>query len=253
MHGIKVDLDAQAALLREMVAPFEPEYRGNAAFIEGQAKGYGPGFGYLEAQCLHGVLRSLKPARMVEVGSGVSTHCASIAFEMNAREGRPGKITCVEPFPSKYLRESGKIELIEQKVQEVDPGVFERLESGDLLFIDSSHAVKPGGDVPVIYLDILPRLTPGVVVQIHDIYFPYLYQRDILDSLYQWSETSMLATLLTNNPRLEIMFSQSMLHYDAPDVLKSVFPEYRRASDENGLADRSVQGHFPASIYLVAS
>jgi predicted O-methyltransferase YrrM len=250
MTGIDTDLACQSSVLTQMVLPFEPEYRGNSALLEAEEKGFGPGFGYVEAQCLHGVLRSLKPRRIIEVGSGVSTHCVLKAAALNAAEGQPASITCVEPYPSAYLRAASQIELIRERVQCLPPSEFDRLERGDFLFIDSSHAVKPGGDVLYLYLEVLPRLRAGVVIHIHDIYLPYSYQRDLLHTMWQWSETALLMALLTNNPRMEILFCLSMLHYDAPEVLKHVFPEYRRAPDVDGLADSDATGHFPASIYL---
>lgn len=250
MTGIEVDIEQQATRLRESVQPFEPEYRLNGPYKEGMTKGFGPGYGYIEAQCLHGVLRWLKPKRVIEVGSGVSTYCTLKAVELNAAEGHPAEITCVEPFPSSYIRDNPKINLIPRKVEELDPAEFDKLEHGDFLFIDSSHAVKPCGDVAHLYLEVLPRLKPGCVIHIHDIYFPYAYQRDVLYGLFQIMETAMLQALLTNNNRLEILFSLSMLHYDAQDVLKTVFPEYRPAPDVNGLSQPDTVGHFPSSIYL---
>jgi predicted O-methyltransferase YrrM len=250
MVGIDIDIDRQASRLMDTVMPFEAEYRGNAAFKKGQSNGFGPGFGYIEAQCLHGLLRSLKPKRIIEVGSGVSTYCATRAIALNAAEGHPAEIFCVEPNPSPFLRNSSDIKLLSCKVEELQPAEFERLQPGDFLFIDTSHAVKPGGDVIYLYLEIIPRLQRGCVVHIHDIYFPYAYQRDLLDTLFQQSETALLQALLTNNARLRIIFSLSMLHYDAPDVLKKVFPEYSPAPDSNGLAAADTPGHFPSSIYL---
>lgn len=250
MIGVDIDIGRQAACLHEIVSPFETEYRGNAVMKEALAKGFGLGFGYIEAQCLHGVLRWLKPKRVIEIGSGVSTHCALRATALNEAEGRPTEITCIEPFPSAYLRNCRQIHLVTQKVQEVALSEFGSLESGDFLFVDSSHAVKPGGDVLYLYLEVLPRLKPGVLVHIHDIYLPYLYQRNILESFFQWTETALLQALLTNNPSFRILFSLSMLHYDAPDHLKRVFPEYSPAPDTDGLADDRVPGHFPSSIYL---
>ncbi|MEI9851617.1 MAG: hypothetical protein WDN24_13105 [Sphingomonas sp.] len=89
LHGIQVDAQRQLAALAATVARFEPEYRGNRRYLEGVAGGYGPGYGYVEAQCLHGVVRALKPRRIVEVGSGVSTHVMLGALEANAAEGSP--------------------------------------------------------------------------------------------------------------------------------------------------------------------
>ncbi len=254
MPGVDMNVAAQGNTLREMVEPYEPEFRGNAAYKEASSKGFGPGFGYIEAQCLHGVLRALKPRRVIEIGSGISTFCALQAVALNEKEGHPAEITCIEPNPSHFLRDlqREKINLVETPVQTLDPDFFLRLEVGDLLFIDSTHAIKPGGDVIYLYLEVIPRLRPGVIVHIHDVYLPYLYQRDLLQlrSLFQWSETALLLALLTYNNRLNILFCMSLLHYDAPDVLTSVFPEYVPEPAENGLCAPTAKGHFPSSIYL---
>lgn len=250
MTGIDADLGRQVGRLQEIVKPFEPEYRGNATYKEGAARGFGPGFGYVEAQALHGVLRWLKPKRVIEVGSGVSTHCALKALALNASDGSAGKITCIEPYPSDYLKSSSEIDLVSSKVEDIDPAVFDRLDAGDFLFIDTSHAVRPIGDVTHLYLEVIPRIKPGCVIHIHDIYFPYSFQRDLLNGLFQTTETPLLQALLTHNNRLEILFCLSMLHYDAQDVMKDVFPEYSPAPDVNGLNVPNTTGHFPSSIYL---
>jgi hypothetical protein len=131
------------------------------------------------------------------------------------------------------------------------PELFEELGAGDLLFIDSSHTVRPGSDVNYIVLEVLPRLRPGVIVHFHDIYLPYDYQRNVLRTYFQWMETSLLRAYLVNNSRTRILFCLSQLHYDRPSVLQEVFPEYVRAPDEDGLeAPNSLQGHFPASIFF---
>jgi len=253
MIGVRRDVREQSNALRVMVKPFEAEFRGNKTFAEGTGEGKGLGFGYIEAQCYHGVLRYLKPRKIVEVGSGVSTYCALKASALNATHDRAAKIVCIEPFPSEFIlnaNRANELSLVKSPVQLVDPKVFLDLEAGDLLFIDSTHAVKPGGDVLYLYLEVLPRLKAGVVIQIHDIYFPYTYQRDLLTAIYQWSETGLLQALLTNNPRLSILFCLSQLHYDAPEILAEVFPEYVPQPGVDGLADPATPGHFPASIYL---
>jgi len=251
MIGIDVDVRRQGAALRNMVQPSVQEFRGNKTYLEGVSKGFGPGFGYIEAQCLHGVLRALKPRKIIEVGSGVSTFCAMRACALNGQENRT-QIICIEPNPLEFLRtiKDRDVSLIESPVQNVDPACFLGLEAGDLLFIDSTHAVKPGGDVLYLYLEVLPRLKPGVVIHIHDIYFPYTYQRELLTTLFQWSETALLQALLTYNPHLSILFCLSQLHYDAPEILLEVFPEYVRQPADEGLADLAAPGHFPSSIYL---
>jgi hypothetical protein len=133
---------------------------------------------------------------------------------------------------------------------------FTNLEKGDLLFIDSSHTVKPGSDVNYIILEILPRLNKGVIVHFHDIFLPYDYQRDVLTNYFQWCETALLRAFLINNNKTKITFCLSMLHYDRQDSLKEVFPEYQPQNDVNGLTYgiyepfTAINEHFPASIYI---
>lgn len=252
MRGIDTEPQRQIAWLRDHVHPFESEYRGNRRFLEGVAAGYGLGYGYIEAQCLHGVVRSLKPRRIIEVGSGVSSHVMLGALERNNAEDRPGSLTCIEPYPSKFLRATRGIELIAAPVEQLDPAVFDVLEAGDMLFIDSAHAVRPGGDVVFLYLSVIPRLKAGILIHIHDIFFPYLHQRDLLTSLFQWEETALLGALLTDNSRLRIECCQSQLHYDDPEGLRTIFPEYRPASAaSDGLIHGKAEGHFPASVFLM--
>jgi predicted O-methyltransferase YrrM len=254
MIGLDMDVSIQTKNLREIVAPYEPEYRGNAAYKEAATKEFGPGFGYIEAQCLHGVLRAFKPAQIYEIGSGVSTYCTLRAIELNENEGFRTEMTCVEPNPSNFIRaiSRDRITLVKAPVQALAPEFFRSLNAGDFLFIDSTHAIKPGGDVIYLYLEVIPRLKPGVIVHIHDIYLPYLYQRDLLHlrTLFQWSETALLVALLTHNTRLSTIFCLSMLHYDAPDALASVFPEHRPQLAQNGLCEPGAAGFFPSSIYL---
>jgi hypothetical protein len=146
--------------------------------------------------------------------------------------------------------------LIESPVQAVDFEVFDLLDAGDLFFIDSSHSIAPGGDVLYLFLEILPRLKPGVIVHVHDINFPYNYKRDILKTYIQSGETALLQAYLTDNSRVRVVFCLSQLHYEAPDQMKEIFPEYEPQFAENGLvpddtaAFHSHDTHFPSSIYL---
>jgi hypothetical protein len=90
------------------------------------------------------------------------------------------------------------------------------LSAGDLLFIDSTHAVKVGSDVVRIYLEIIPHLPAGIFLHIHDVYLPYAYPRDVFSMPYWWQETGLLIALLTNNPRLSVLTCLSALHYVIP-------------------------------------
>jgi predicted O-methyltransferase YrrM len=255
LPGVLSDLDEQAENLRRICLPFQNEYAGNHTYRDAVERHFGPGYGYIEAQALHGVIRHFRPSQVIEVGSGISTYCMLKALERNQQQtGRAFRLTCVEPYPSEPLRALGQAELIQQPVQTVPFEKFQELAPGDLLFIDSSHAVRPGSDVNYLILEVLPRLAPGVVVHFHDIYLPYDYPRDVLRTYFQWMETSLLRAYLIHNSHARMVFCLSQLHYDRQEALKEVFPEYVAAPDENGLEIASEANgsntHFPASIYI---
>jgi Methyltransferase domain len=251
LEGLAIDLDAQVQRVQEICLPYAQEYKGNIHFREATVGSFGPGFGYIEAQALHAMVRSLKPARIIEVGSGVSTYCMLEACKLNKADcGQDAQITCIEPHPSPWLLRA-PVKLIPRPVQEVDQCVFMQLEDNDLLFIDSTHTVKIGGDVPFLYLEVLPQLRPGVMIHIHDIYLPYNYQRDADRTPYQWMETSLLQAFLAFNNTFRIDICLSHLHYDRRDALREIFPEYAPQPDNDGLtASPGSEGHFPSSTYL---
>lgn len=249
LHGLTIDLEKQLQALRRWVQPYEPEYSGNTAYRDATKNAYGPGFGYIEAQVLYGFVRGGKPRRILEVGSGVSTYCMVQAATRNATEGHPASITCIEPYPSDWLA-TAPVRLIRERVETVPQDVFDELGSGDLLFIDSTHTVRTGGDVTHIVLEVLPRLKPGVVVHFHDIYLPYDYQRDADRSLFQWMETALLHAYLIGNTGVEILFCLSHLHYDRPDALREIVPEFIQEPGRDGLRQEGAAGHFPSSLYL---
>jgi hypothetical protein len=106
---------------------------------------------------------------MIEIGAGQSTLLSALALEAN---GRPdARHTAIDPHPQRYLRETeAKFDLVAKRVEEISPSMFEELNENDILFIDSSHTVRTGGDVVFEILNILPKLKHGVVIHIHDIY-----------------------------------------------------------------------------------
>ena len=99
-----------------------------------------------------------------------------------APPGHAGELICIEPFPQPRLTaDMPQITLIERPVEQVPLETFDALQANDILFIDSSHAVKFGGDVCREFLEILPRLKPGVWVHVHDIFFPHDYPAVVVD------------------------------------------------------------------------
>jgi hypothetical protein len=128
-------------------------------------------FASLDAVALYGMLVEIRPKRLIEIGSGHSTKFARRAIRDH---GLPTHITSIDPEPRAEIDQICD-RVIRQPLEEVDLSVFEELQSGDFLFIDSSHRTFTNSDVTVAFFDLLPRLRQGVVVHIHDIFWPYDY------------------------------------------------------------------------------
>lgn len=247
------DLNDQLQWLADTCGPYRSEVAGFGPMLAAVAEMAGPGYGPVESQVLHCFIRKWRPARIIEVGSGVSTMCALHAARINATEsGVATRQICIEPNPSPALRRAQEISLVDEEVQAVDPDLFEDLQSGDLLFIDSSHAVKTGSDVHTLLFQVLPRLEAGVFVHFHDIYLPYLYPRDTLSAYFGSQETAMLAATLMGNRHLKVLAGLAALHYAMPEKLRAILPDYRPSRHENGLGIARDNGHFPSSLYLRA-
>lgn len=253
LTGLDWNVPSQFEWLAETCRDYYQEVAG-LQFYDSLTRGdWGLGFGPIESQVLHCFVRRWKPRRIIEIGSGVSTMCMLHAAEMSCGEsGKMPEITCIEPFPASALRRQAQhIRLVPELCQNVDASIFSELSSGDLLFVDSSHTVKVGSDVIRIYLDIIPRLAPGVFIHIHDIFFPYLYPRSALFKPFGWQESALLLALLVNNDRLRVLSSLSGLHYACSKQLKELLPDYEAADGYRGLAlSADPSGHFPSSTWL---
>jgi hypothetical protein len=186
-----------------------------------------------DAELWFHMVKTLKPARIVEIGSGHSTRMARVAIARLTAEdpAYACRHICIEPYEAPWLERTGA-EILRQRVEEVDPGLFEALGADDILFIDSSHIIRPQGDVLHEYLDILPRLAPGVVVHVHDIFTP----RDYLDrwlhaDMLFWNEQYVLEACLSANPSWEILLASSMMVHERPDLIAAACPMWRPGLD----------------------
>ncbi|MEC9372406.1 MAG: class I SAM-dependent methyltransferase, partial [Planctomycetota bacterium] len=162
------------------------------------------------------------------------------------------EIVCVEPFPTSFLRrehEAGRIVLHSEMAQTVDLDVLTSLGDGGMLFVDSTHTVKPGSEVLRIVLEVMPRLAAGTHVHFHDIYFPYDFTpRFMEDVVFFNRESAFLHAFLINNAQFEISASLSMLHHARQAELKALLPRYKPAPIDRGL--RTAPGDFPSATYL---
>lgn len=191
-----------------------------------------PMFSPLDAAAYYGVVRSLEPRCILEVGSGYSTAIALMAAE---RCGRPVEVSCIEPYPSRFLRKHRRQlhTLIERKVQDCDPLLFETLEPGDVLFIDSSHCSHLGSDLNVLMFECMPRLKPGVHVHFHDIFLPSEYPRVWLEDIgIMWNEQYLLLAFLMCNKDFEVLWSSSNAGLQKRGALVGIFDQLLPADAE---------------------
>ena len=136
-------------------------------------------------------------------------------------------LICVEPFPLDFLKKGfpGLRALLQKKVEDLGLDFFSQLQSGDIFFIDSSHTVKIGGDVNYLFLEVLPRLNPGVIVHVHDILFPFDYRRDwVMDEFRFWTEQYLLQAFLAFNSQFDVLTANSYLAHYHLDDFKATFP-----------------------------
>ena len=225
--GIDMNDALQLDLLRKEFPKFRDEYEQFPARPCGEAtrfylnNGLFDGIDALIAYCM---VRHFRPRLIIEIGSGFS----SLVLNEGAAKNNGSALICVEPFPHEFLKQGfpGLHSLIQKKVEDVELGFFSQLVSGDILFIDSSHTVKIGGDVNYLFLEVLPRLKPGVIVHVHDIFLPFEYQRDwVMEKFRFWTEQYMLQSFLTFNSEFEVLMANSYLNYWHEEELKTVFPD----------------------------
>jgi Methyltransferase domain len=238
LNGIEYDLDQMKAALSDLLSRYLPEFMDIPPYEQLDQAGWGHGYTAVDALTLYMMIRHLKPKRYGEVGSGLSTYYCSLAAARNASEGHPLVITCIEPYPFKKLFTIPGIEIIVKLVQDVEVSLFERLDSGDVLFIDSSHVLRIDGDVPFLYLEVLPTLAAGVFIHIHDVPFPYNVpyppQLWVFGQEWPmlWNEAMMVQAFLSMNREFKIKMSTPLLRHFEEDFLKRSIPIYQ-SIDQN--------------------
>lgn len=238
MRGIEYDLAGMKGTLADLLALYQEEFLELTPYEEVLQRGFGHGYPRVDAMVLYAMLRWKRPKRYVEVGSGLSTYYASLAAERNEREGSPMRITCVEPYPFEALWAIPEIRVLQQEVQDVGVELFTSLGRNDVLFIDSSHIVRLDGDVPFLFLEVLPAMAPGAVIHVHDIPFPYHGPHPAEYWIYEcvwpmwWNESMLLHALLCGSSQFAVTLSAPLIrHYDE-GFLRRVVSDYRGVDTE---------------------
>jgi predicted O-methyltransferase YrrM len=190
---------------------------------------YGPG----DAESYYSLIRHFKPRSIVEIGSGQSTLVALKAIAANTAEDQTYtcSITCVEPYEMPWLEQVG-VTVVRERVETVAFERFAALGSGDMLFIDSSHVIRPYGDVLREFQAIVPRLAPGVLVHVHDIFTPRDYPEHWLrEERRLWNEQYLLESFLAFNSRFEVICAANWLKHNHWDAFSRSFPVTTQAHE----------------------
>ena len=195
------------AFLQEVCIPYRNDYTklpGVAAVSDGFFVRNG-WFQAVDAEVLYSVLRHFQPRLVIEVGSGFSTKLMRRAIT----DGNlPTRIRSIDPDPRVDISRCAD-EHLKCPVEHSDPvALADCLQPGDILFIDSSHMVQAGGDVPYLFLKIIPRLRPGVLIHIHDIYLPFEYPLEWVSvPCWNWSEQYLVQAFLYRNAEFETLWA----------------------------------------------
>jgi hypothetical protein len=209
--------------LRTTCVPFKTDYLGFSPQGNGSAQFHlqNGWFDAVDAEVLYSVIRKLKPRHIFEVGSGYSTKLMRKAID----DGRLAtKITSVDPGPNTSLV-SVADEYRKHPIEEMQASdIAGSLGADDILFIDSSHTVKTGGDVPFLFLEVLPRLEPGVFIHVHDIFFPFDYPARWVLEGWGWNEQYLVHAFLAYNETFEILWPASYMWAQHRGEIEKVIP-----------------------------
>lgn len=181
-----------------------------------------------DAVVLYCLLRHLKPKRYVELGCGFSSLMSSRALERNHQERAACEASFCDPEPRLDLNLCyGR--LVKKRVQDLPLEMFTALNSGDVLFIDTSHVLKLQSDIEVELLRILPSLASGVWVHVHDVFTPYDYPEDWVKRPVRlaFNEQYALECLLSGGKRYEVAIPLHCLVREHPAEMRQFFPRGR--------------------------
>lgn len=226
LPGLNLDVAKQLALLQRFTYRDEllsiPLKKTNV-----QTFGYHNGsFESGDAEMLYNMIRHFKPRRIIEIGAGQSTLVALMAQERNSQDdvNYSCQHICVEPFEQPWLDKTGA-EIIRKRVEILDTAIIDSLEANDILFIDSSHMIRPQGDVEHEYLRLLGLLRPGVIVHAHDIFTPRDYPAAwVLGERLLWNEQYLLEAFLSFNDSFEVLAAVNYLSHEHRDALCNACP-----------------------------
>ncbi len=188
-------------------------------------------FSYTDAILLYAMIRQFNIRRVIEIGSGFSS--AVMVDTLERFGSRDFTITFIEPHAERLrglvnVDADPRIQLIEMPLEQVDCVVFDGLEAGDLLFIDSSHVLKYRSDLQIALFEVLPRLNRGVFVHFHDVFRNFEYPDDWLKEGRYWNECYMLRAFLSGNRGWEMVLFADYVNCEFASFIEAKMPLCRK-------------------------
>jgi hypothetical protein len=232
LGGLNLDPDAAMAFVEQTLATAIAEIDVPVADpgVPGQFFLANQGFETVDAELLYAMVRTRRPRRVVELGSGYSTLLLNLAAQRNVADGAPIAHEVYDPHPRPHilgeeLPAPSRLDPI--SATDVSIEVFASLAADDILFVDTTHTVKLASDVNHLILDVLPVLSPGVIVHFHDIFLPWEYPRQWFEQMHwYWAEQYLLQAFLAFNPAFEILVPAHALARMHPERLSAVVPSF---------------------------
>lgn len=232
---INWDIPGQVEFADSLLKEFSGEYNDLKSLM---AYGYNANdgtFGSGSREFYYSIIRKFEPARIIEIGAGNSSLICLAALKKNHEEtSKKASFISIEPFPNEKIKaienhnyDFVDYKLILNKLQVVDPALFQTLDKNDILFVDSTHVFKQGSDVEYEFLKIYPYLNKGVIVHIHDIFSPFDYP-NIWNSKYYhfWNEQYFLEVFLLCNDHFTVLAGLTMLNHEKPEVFMNHIKGY---------------------------
>jgi predicted O-methyltransferase YrrM len=211
-------------------------------------------FSYSDAIFLFCLIRSKKPKRIIEIGSGYSS---ALMLDTNEKFFSNNiELTFIEPYPEErfnnLIKDNDKVVLVKDFIQNIPPSFFEKLDENDILFIDSSHVSKTNSDVNYLIFEILPILKKGVIIHFHDVFYPFEYPKEWIMDQRAWNEAYLLRGFLQYNDTFSIMLYTSFLENKYKEWMEKNMPDCLKVHEK--WTDKSGKSYFlntgGQSIYL---
>lgn len=233
-NGVDLQLRQAAQLISSKLAPFIREFdvsheapKPPVSLSDSFPLGNG-GYESVDAELLYSMIRHSQPSAILELGSGASSHVIERARLKNEEIGCPSHHRIVDPFPfGNPIGPVSGASVTPKRAEDMDIGMIEDLQQNDILFVDTTHTVKTGGDVIRVILDFLPSVRPGVLIHFHDIFTPYDYPRSwVIEHRRCWAEQYMLQAFLAYNTAFEVVLPAYALTKSQPDIISAAVPSF---------------------------